>query len=108
MKRLVIVESPTKAKTLAPMLGAGYTVRASMGHVRDLPTDELGVDIEHSFKPTYHILRQKSRTWKGLRAALEEAGELYLATDPDREGEAIAWHLLQTLKPKAQVVRRVT
>jgi DNA topoisomerase I len=108
MKRLVIVESPTKAKTLSPMLGAGYTVRASMGHVRDLPTDELGVDIEHSFKPTYHILRQKSKTLKALRAALEEASELYLATDPDREGEAIAWHLLQTLKPKDKVIQRVT
>jgi DNA topoisomerase-1 len=108
MKRLVIVESPTKAKTLSPMLGAGYTVRASMGHVRDLPTEELGVDIEHSFKPTYHILRQKSKTLKGLRAALEDASELYLATDPDREGEAIAWHLLQTLKPKDKMIQRVT
>jgi DNA topoisomerase-1 len=87
------------------MLGSGYTVRAtlaqsaSVDHVRDLPTDELGVDIEHSFKPTYHILCQKSRTLKVLRSALEEASELYLATDPDREGEAIAWHLLQALKP---------
>ena len=108
MKRLVIVESPTKAKTLTPMLGAGYVVRASMGHVRDLPPDELGVDIEHSFQTTYHILRQKFKTLKALRAALEGAQELYLATDPDREGEAIAWHLLQALKPKGLVVRRVT
>jgi DNA topoisomerase-1 len=108
MKRLVIVESPTKARTLSPMLGAGYTVRASMGHVRDLPPKELGVDIEHDFKPTYHLVRQKSKTLKGLRAALEDAGELVLATDPDREGEAIAWHLLQALKPKGKPVRRVT
>lgn len=108
MKRLVIVESPTKAKTLTPMLGAGYLVRASMGHVRDLPPDELGVDIEHNFQPTYHVLRQKSKTLKALRAALEGAQELYLATDPDREGEAIAWHLLQALTPKGMVERRVT
>jgi DNA topoisomerase-1 len=108
MKRLVIVESPTKAKTLGPMLGAAYLVRASMGHVRDLPPKELGVDIENGFRPTYHLLRQKAKTLKVLREALAEAAELYLATDPDREGEAIAWHLLQTLKPKDKVVRRVT
>jgi DNA topoisomerase-1 len=108
MKRLVIVESPTKAKTLSPMLGSGYTVRASMGHVRDLPTNALGVDVEHGFRPTYHVLRLKSKTLKSLRSALEESGELYLATDPDREGEAIAWHLLQVLKPQGRLVRRVT
>ena len=108
MKRLVIVESPTKARTLQPMLGAGYAVRASMGHVRDLPSDELGVDLEHNFRPTYHLLRQKAKTIKSLRAALEEAGEVYLSTDPDREGEAIAWHLLQVLKPRDKTIRRVT
>ena len=108
MKSLVIVESPTKAKTLSPILGSGYTVRASMGHVRDLPADELGVDIDHDFKPTYHLLRQKSKTLKALREALEQAGTIYLATDPDREGEAIAWHLLQALKPRNKQVQRVT
>jgi DNA topoisomerase-1 len=108
VKTLVIVESPTKARTLAPILGAGYTVRASMGHVRDLPEDALGVDVEHNFAPTYHILRQKSKTIKSLREALEDAGAVYLATDPDREGEAIAWHLLQTLKPRGKPVQRVT
>jgi DNA topoisomerase I len=108
MKNLVIVESPTKAKTLSPMLGSGYTVRASMGHVRDLPEDDLGVDVEHDFKPTYHVLRQKSKTLKSLRDALAGADEVYLATDPDREGEAIAWHLLQALKPQGKTVRRVT
>jgi len=81
------------------MLGAAYTVRASMGHVRDLPEKEMGVDIERGFKPTYHILRRKSKTLKDLRERLEQAEELFLATDPDREGEAIAWHLLQALKP---------
>ncbi len=108
MKRLVIVESPAKARTLQPMLGAGYVVRASMGHVRDLPSDQLGVDVENDFRPTYHLLRQKSKTIKALRAALEEAGEVYLSTDPDREGEAIAWHLLQALKPRGKTIRRVT
>ena len=108
MKRLVIVESPAKARTLQPMLGAGYIVRASMGHVRDLPADELGVDLENNFRPAYHLLRQKAKTIKALRAALEEAGEVYLSTDPDREGEAIAWHLMQVLKPRNKPVRRVT
>ena len=89
------------------MLGAEYTVRASMGHVRDLPEKGMGVDIDHNFKPTYHILRKKSKTLKDLRGHLERASDVYLATDPDREGEAIAWHLLQALKPKVPV-RRVT
>ncbi|HEY4690134.1 MAG TPA: type I DNA topoisomerase [Anaerolineae bacterium] len=103
--KLVIVESPTKAKTLSRMLGTGYTVRASMGHVRDLPEKEMGIDIENGFKPSYHILRKKSKTLKELRGAIEKADELFLATDPDREGEAIAWHLLQALKPKVPVRR---
>ncbi len=105
MKKLVIVESPAKAKTIGSVLGRDYTVRASLGHVRDLPAAELGVDLDHNFKPTYHILRNKSKTIKQLREALEGADELYLATDPDREGEAIAWHLLQVLKPKVPVRR---
>jgi len=103
--KLVIVESPTKAKTLSRMLGAGYAVRASMGHVRDLPEKDMGVDVEHNFKPTYHLLRKKSKTLKDLRERLAQADEVYLATDPDREGEAIAWHLLQALKPKVPVRR---
>src|SRR5512147_263221 len=105
MQKLVIVESPAKAKTIGSVLGRDYTVRASLGHVRDLPDDEMGVDLEHNFKPTYHILRAKSKTLKQLREALEGSNELYLATDPDREGEAIAWHLLQVLKPKVPVRR---
>ena len=107
MRKLVIVESPAKAKTIAGVLGAGYVVRASLGHVRDLPDKELGIDLDHNFKPTYHLLRAKSKTLKQLREALANADELYLATDPDREGEAIAWHLLQALKPKVRT-RRVT
>ncbi|MBI5565178.1 MAG: type I DNA topoisomerase [Chloroflexi bacterium] len=107
MSKLVIVESPAKAKTIASVLGAGYVVRASLGHVRDLPDKELGIDLEHNFKPTYHLLRTKSKTLKQLREALVNADELYLATDPDREGEAIAWHLQQALKPRVRT-RRVT
>lgn len=105
MKKLVIVESPAKAKTIAGVLGKDYAVRASLGHVRDLPDKDLGIDIQHNFKPTYHIVRKKSKTIKELRAALDDASELYLATDPDREGEAIAWHLLQVLKPKVRTQR---
>ncbi len=105
MQKLVIVESPAKAKTIAGVLGRDYNVRASLGHVRDLPNDEMGVDLEHNFRPTYHILRAKSKTIKQLREALADASELYLATDPDREGEAIAWHLLQVLKPQVPVRR---
>jgi DNA topoisomerase-1 len=105
MTKLVIVESPAKAKTISAVLGRDYAVRASLGHVRDLPDDEMGVDLEHNFKPTYHLLRAKSRTIKQLRAAVANASELYLATDPDREGEAIAWHLLQVLKPRIPVRR---
>jgi DNA topoisomerase-1 len=105
MTKLVVVESPAKAKTIGSVLGKDYTVRASLGHVRDLPDDELGVDLEHNFKPTYHILRARSKTIRQLREALAGASELYLATDPDREGEAIAWHLLQVLKPQVPVRR---
>ncbi len=105
MHKLVIVESPAKAKTIGSVLGREYRVRASLGHVRDLPDDQMGVDLEHNFKPTYRILRAKSKTIKQLREALDGAVELYLATDPDREGEAIAWHLLQVLKPGVPVRR---
>lgn len=108
MKSLVIVESPTKARTLAPILGPEYVVRASMGHVRDLPDKVLGVDVDDNFTPTYHLLRQKSKTLKSLRAALVGVDTIYLATDPDREGEAIAWHLIEALKLRKATTRRVT
>jgi DNA topoisomerase-1 len=105
MTTLVIVESPAKAKTLGRFLGRGYVVRASLGHVRDLPPKELGVDVEHGFKPTYHQLAKKRKTIAQLRAALDGAERVVLATDPDREGEAIAWHLVQVLKPGIPVQR---
>jgi DNA topoisomerase-1 len=94
---LVIVESPTKAKTLTKFLGRNYSVMASGGHVMDLPKSKLGVDVEHDFTPQYTTIRGKGPTLKELRAAARRAKQVYLAPDPDREGEAIAWHLTQQL-----------
>ena len=108
MRSLVIVESPTKARTLTPILGTEYIVRASMGHVRDLPDKALGVDVEDDFRPTYHLMRQKSKIVKALRDALTSVDTVYLATDPDREGEAIAWHLVEALKLRGRNLQRVT
>ncbi len=96
-KSLVIVESPTKAKTINKYLGPEFEVKSSMGHVRDLPSRGLNVDIEDGFKPTYEIVPGKKRTVISLRAAAKKCRDLYLATDLDREGEAIAWHLAQVL-----------
>jgi len=92
--RLVIVESPAKAKTIGKYLGKGYIVRASYGHVRDLPKSKLGVDVEHDFNPQYLVPRGKSPVVKELKKEVKAADEVLLATDPDREGEAIAWHLI--------------
>jgi len=96
-KSLVIVESPAKAKTIHKYLGPDYEVKASMGHVRDLPSKGLNVDIENDFEPTYDIMPGKKRTVTALKTAIKNCDELYLATDLDREGEAIAWHLAQLL-----------
>ena len=96
-KSLVIVESPAKAKTIQKYLGPDFEVKASMGHVRDLPSKGLNVDIENDFEPTYDIMPGKKRTITALKAAIKNCNELYLATDLDREGEAIAWHLAQLL-----------
>ena len=96
-KSLVIVESPAKAKTINKYLGQGFEVKASMGHVRDLPSKGLNVDIENNFEPTYDITPGRSRTVTALRAAAKKCDRLFLATDLDREGEAIAWHLAQIL-----------
>ncbi|MBE3582914.1 MAG: type I DNA topoisomerase [Limnochordaceae bacterium] len=97
MPKLVIVESPAKAKTIAKVLGRGYRVKASMGHVRDLPRSQFGVDVEHRFQPKYITIRGKGPILAELRQAAHEAEKVYLATDPDREGEAISWHLAQVL-----------
>jgi DNA topoisomerase-1 len=106
-KSLVIVESPAKARTLAKILGKGYSLKASLGHIRDLPHSRLGVDIEHGFEPKYVVSRDKSKTVRGLKEAVLEAAAVYLATDPDREGEAIAWHLAEVTKKNKVNYRRV-
>ncbi len=98
LNALVIVESPAKAKTISKFLGRNYRVRASVGHIRDLPRKDLGVDIEHDFKPKYEITAKKRDVVNELREYAQGAREIYLATDPDREGEAISWHLASVLK----------
>jgi DNA topoisomerase-1 len=119
--RLVIVESPTKAKTIRKFLGKDYVVESCMGHIRDLPQTakdipekykkqpwaRLGVDVDHDFDPIYTVPKNKTKIIKTLKDLMEEAGELYLATDEDREGEAISWHLVETLKPKVPFKRMV-
>ncbi len=104
---LVIVESPAKAKTISKFLGNAFDVRASVGHVADLPSKGLSIDVDNGFKPTYELTERGKTVVKDLRAALKDASELYLATDEDREGEAISWHLLEYLKPKVPVKRMV-
>jgi DNA topoisomerase I len=106
-KPLVVVESPAKAKTISKFLGDSFDVRASVGHVADLPSKGLAVDVDNGFKPTYELTERGKQVVKELRAALKDASELYLATDEDREGEAISWHLLEYLKPKVPVKRMV-
>jgi len=105
-KTLIIVESPTKQKTISKILGPGYVVRSSFGHVRDLPSKEIGVDEKHDFKPTY-VPSGKPKIINELKEAVKTAGTVYLATDPDREGEAIAWHLQELLKLKPEITRRI-
>ena len=104
---LVIVESPAKAKTIAKYLGDGFDVRASVGHIADLPSKGLSVDVENSFKPHYELTERGATVIKELKALLKNADALYLATDEDREGEAIAAHLQEYLKPKVPVHRMV-
>ena len=106
-KPLVIVESPAKARTIAGFLGGDFTVLASMGHIRDLPAKGLSVDVDNDFKVDYEVHASKKDVIRELKAALKDADELYLATDEDREGEAIRWHLLEVLKPTVPVKRMV-
>lgn len=107
-KHLVIVESPAKAKTIERYLGKEYVVKASMGHLRDLPKSKIGVDIENDFEPIYQPIRDKSELIKELKKKAEESDVVYLATDPDREGEAISWHLKALLGLTDEKARRVT
>src|SRR5260221_4286827 len=95
--KLVLVESPTKARKLTTYLGSDYVVRASVGHIRDLPKSKMGVDIEHGFVPEYLVPRDKSKVVKELKTLAQKADQIVLATDPDREGEAIGWHLQEIL-----------
>jgi DNA topoisomerase-1 len=105
---LVIVESPTKAKTIGKYLGRGYDVKATIGHLRDLPTRELGVDVDNGFEPKYVTIKGKTKTLAELKKAAKTASTIYLATDPDREGEAIAWHVADQITPSKRVpVHRV-
>src|SRR3989338_9114307 len=104
---LIIVESPAKAKTIKKFLGAKYTVRASMGHVRDLPKKKLSVDTEHNYKPDYEVSPDKKKIVRELNSLVKPTTTVWLATDEDREGESIAWHLAVALKLKKGHTRRI-
>ena len=106
-KKLVIVESPAKSKTLGKILGKGYSIKASLGHVRDLPKGQMGVDIENGFTPKYVVPKAKTKLVNELKQAAKDAAAVYLATDPDREGEAIAWHLAEVAGDKKKTYHRV-
>ena len=107
-KYLVIVESPAKVKTIKKFLGNNYDVQASNGHVRDLPKSQMGIDVDHDFELKYITIRGKGELLTKLRKAAKKADKIYLATDPDREGEAISWHLSQTLKVEEEKMQRIT
>jgi len=107
-KNLVIVESPTKVKTIKKFLGKNYEVEASLGHVRDLPKSQMGIDVEHDFEPKYITIRGKGELLSKLRKEVKKADHIYLATDPDREGEAISWHLYYALNLNDKDVKRIT
>ena len=106
-KKLVIVESPAKSKTLGKILGKGFSIKASLGHVRDLPKGQMGVDIENGFAPKYVVPKAKTKLVNELKQATKDASIIYLATDPDREGEAIAWHLAEVTGDKKKSYQRV-
>lgn len=107
-KNLIIVESPAKSKTIKKFLGSSYTVVASNGHVRDLPKSQMGVDFENDFEPKYITIRGKGELLSSLRKEAKKADKIYLATDPDREGEAISWHLFHALKLDPKKTKRIT
>jgi DNA topoisomerase-1 len=107
MMNLLIVESPTKAKTLAKFLGKDFRIMASVGHIKDLPKTKLGVDTENNFQPEYTIIKGKTKILSELKKASKTADAIYLAPDPDREGEAIAWHIAQEFKKEGKKIRRI-
>src|SRR6185437_3360858 len=106
-KALVIVESPSKAKTIQKYLGRDYIVKASVGHIKDLPKAKLGVDPKKGFEPDYQVIPTKVKVIEELKKASKDVPLLYLATDPDREGEAIAWHIQEELKARGKKIHRV-
>ena len=107
-KYLVIVESPAKVKTIKKFLGSNYEVMASQGHVRDLPKSQMGIDVDNDFEPKYITIRGKGEILAALRKEAKKADKVYLAADPDREGEAISWHLSKALKLEDKDIYRIT
>src|SRR5918997_5766725 len=106
-KALVVVESPAKAKTINKYLGRDYKVVASMGHVRDLPKSKLGVDVEDGFEPSYEVIASRKKVLKELKDEAKKSTDIFIATDPDREGEAIGWHLAEELGTKRKKIHRL-
>ena len=106
-KNLIIVESPSKIKTLKKFLGNDYQIEASVGHIRDLAEKNLGLDINNGFLPTYIVSPKSKDVVKNLKKVIKNIENIYIATDPDREGEAIAWHIVDELKPKGTIKRMV-
>ena len=106
-KPLVVVESPTKVKTIKKYLGKDYNVAATVGHIKDLPVKELGIDIDNGFKPQYKLIPGKQKVTSALKKAAGNTNEIFLAPDPDREGEAIAFHAAEVLKKKDRIFHRV-
>jgi len=107
-ENLVIVESPAKAKTIEGYLGKGFIVKSSFGHVRDLPKKGINIDIENNFNPNYEVTADKKKIVKELKDLSKKASMVWLATDEDREGEAISWHLMEALKLDAKKTKRIT
>ncbi|HRS00303.1 MAG TPA: toprim domain-containing protein, partial [Candidatus Sumerlaeia bacterium] len=107
-KYLVIVESPAKSKTLVKYLGNEFVVEASIGHVKDLPAKKIGVDLENNFAPEYEVIAGKQKTLDAIKKAARTVEAIYLATDPDREGEAIAWHIAEEINTKKKEIYRAT
>ena len=106
-KQLIVVESPTKVRTIQKYLGNKFTVAATVGHIKDLPEKELGIQIEEGFKPIYETIRGKEKIIRHLKKVAQSVDTIYLAPDPDREGEAIAWHTAEVLKKKGRTFHRV-
>jgi len=106
-KALVVVESPAKARTIKKYLGAGYTVKASVGHIKDLPKSKMGVDVAHGFQPEYEVIRGKGKIIAEIKKSAKSVETVYLAPDPDREGEAIAWHLAEEIRPANTNIKRI-